>query len=176
MDAHQEVSENHWHRDAPESRSRGRDPRAGWVWGSGKFFINSLSTFSVTCLRRGIRLVSLCTAGWLLKSGLVVFLIRHKMTCHHHAGDEEHPHAVNGYFQVVWGSWDLLFSYRSWIVDHRRGTDKQATELETALMLPGLTTGNQKGQSFPRQDGPPQQLSAAGGMGSGPAMPSSKQK
>lgn len=48
---------------------------------------------------------------------------------HHHAGDEEHPYAVNGYFQVVWGRGDLLFSHRSWIADHRGGTDKQATEL-----------------------------------------------
>lgn len=39
------------------------------------------SAETVTCLRRGMRLVSLCTAGWLLKSGfLVVVFIRQKMT------------------------------------------------------------------------------------------------
>lgn len=39
------------------------------------------SAETVTCLRRGMRLVSLCTAGWLLKSGfLVVDFIRHRMT------------------------------------------------------------------------------------------------
>lgn len=61
-------------------RSRGRAPRAGWAWGSGKV-LQTLYLLSVTCLRRGMRLVSLCTAGWLLKSGfLVVLLIRHRMT------------------------------------------------------------------------------------------------
>lgn len=44
-------------------------------------FLQTLYLLSVTCLRKGMRLVSLCTAGWLLKSGfLVVVFIRHRMT------------------------------------------------------------------------------------------------
>lgn len=57
-----------------------KDPRAGWVR-EGSKFLQTLYLLSVTCLRRGMRLVSLCTAGWLLKSGfLVVVFIRQKMT------------------------------------------------------------------------------------------------
>lgn len=37
-------------------------------------------------------------------------------------------------------------------------------------MLPGLTTGNQKATIIPKARRASQQLSAAGGMGSGPAM------
>lgn len=83
-DGHEEAQGNHWHRDTPRSRrwhgGRGGDPRAGWAWGRGKV-LQTLYLLSVTCLLRGMRLVSLCTAGWLLKSGfLVVFFIRHTMT------------------------------------------------------------------------------------------------
>lgn len=50
------------------------------VCGRSKF-LQTLYLLSVTCLRKGMRLVSLCTAGWLLKSGfLVVVFIRHTMT------------------------------------------------------------------------------------------------
>ena len=50
------------------------------AWERNKF-LQTLYLLSVTCLRKGMRLVSLCTAGWLLKSGfLVVVFIRHRMT------------------------------------------------------------------------------------------------
>lgn len=63
-----------------EAQKQRKRPKSWLGLGSGKV-LQTLYLLSVTCLRRGMRLVSLCTAGWLLKSGfLVVFLIRHKMT------------------------------------------------------------------------------------------------
>lgn len=75
---HREAHQLHSHSDVHLGSEA--DPRAGWCTGRSKF-LQTLYLLSVTCLRRGMRLVSLCTAGWLLKSGfLVVDFIRHRMT------------------------------------------------------------------------------------------------
>lgn len=61
-------------------RSEGKTQELAGACRRGKF-LQTLYLLSVTCLRKGMRLVSLCTAGWLLKSGfLVVVFIRHTMT------------------------------------------------------------------------------------------------
>lgn len=79
------VSENHWHRDAP-SRSRGRDPRAGWVCGGVvRKVLQTLYLLSVTCLRRGIRLVQLVHSR--LAAGIQLLgCVPHPAQddCHHH--------------------------------------------------------------------------------------------
>lgn len=62
------------------SEQKGRREELAGAGGSSKS-LQTLYLLSVTCLRRGMRLVSLCTAGWLLKSGfLVVVFMRHTMT------------------------------------------------------------------------------------------------
>lgn len=66
---------------AVEDGTRQRRRPKSWLGGGRGKVLQTLYLLSVTCLLRGMRLVSLCTAGWLLKSGfLVVFFIRHTMT------------------------------------------------------------------------------------------------